>query len=255
MSGTGRQCTLTGVWIDTAFADGYRVAVTAYGPLNPPPRSAGSDRSGWGRFDTTGSTVYFASSPETAFQEVLSPFAQQLGGRSSLEKDAAALGLSLVDFLAAVGREWDESSFMGRGSLPAQWRVRRRLYHLRLAEPGWWVDIGHPETIAAIRRILGEDLHAATGCTEVTLAELHAPNREVTTRIASWLRGLVLDDGTRALGIRYNSKFGGECFAYWLRRRDDGLGNDSLHPVSEAVITLRTDALHTAAKRLGMRCF
>lgn len=86
---------------------------------------------------------------------------------------------------------------MGAGCLPAQWRNRRRLFALQLPEPESWIDIGHTETIAAIRRVLGEDLYAATGCSEVTLAQIHSPNREVTTRIAvgwvawSWMTGHV----------------------------------------------------------------
>ncbi|MEC5181534.1 hypothetical protein [Arthrobacter sp. CG_A4] len=251
----GRLCSRTGLWLNDAFSVAYRVAVGDYGALNPPSRSVGSDRHAWGRFDTTGSTVYLASTPETAFQEVLSVFAQKLGSGNPLEKDASSLGLTLEEFLAAVAGEWEEGSYMGRGCLPAQWRNRRRLFRLELGEPESWIDVGHPDTIATIRRVLGEDLHAATGCTDVTLAEIHAPNREVTTRIAGWMRELVLDDGTHPAGIRYTSKFGGDCFAYWLRRRDSGLGGDTLRVASESDIGLRSDALRTAADRLGIRCF
>ncbi|MDQ6739420.1 MAG: RES domain-containing protein [Actinomycetota bacterium] len=255
MNPAGRLGTSTGLWLNGDFSSGYRVAVVDYGALNPPSRSAGSDRGQWGRFDTNGSTVYMASTPETAFQEVLSLFSQKLGARNPLDKDAASLGLTVEGFMAAVAQEWEEGTYMGRGALPAQWRNRRRLFHLQLPERESWIDIAHPETIAMIRRVLGEDLHTATGCSDVTLAEIHSPNREVTTRIAGWIRGLVLDDGSHPAGIRYTSKYGGECFAYWLRCRDDGLGADTLQVVDKTNIDLRMDAFETAADRLGIRCF
>jgi hypothetical protein len=42
-------------------------------------------------------------------------------------------------------------------------------------------------------------------------------------------RAQVLDDGSQSVGIQYGSKHGGGLsWAYWLRRRDDGLGNDAI---------------------------
>lgn len=97
MTSVGRECSRTGLWITTEQITGYRLAKTTYGGLNPPKRPAGSDRLGWGRYDTVGSTVYLADSAATALHEVIAPFALDLQGNPALQKDADFLGLSLAD--------------------------------------------------------------------------------------------------------------------------------------------------------------
>jgi len=74
---------------------------SSYGPLNPPVRGpVGSDVSSWSRYDTYGGrTVYTASTRGRAFDEVLAGFRRRLGGRDSLAKDAATVGLSVTEFL------------------------------------------------------------------------------------------------------------------------------------------------------------
>jgi hypothetical protein len=52
-------------------------------------------------------------------------------------------------------------------------------------------------------------------------------NRDVTTRIAEWLREQILDDGSEPLGIRFDSRVAnGNCWALWMRRADAKLGSD-----------------------------
>lgn len=103
----------------------------------------GSAQSGWSRFDTLGSTLYVAETEEIAFAELLAPYARILGGKDPLAKDAAALGLSLREFIAEVAADWDEASFMQMGHVMAAWRNRRLLYTLTLDDCGYWVDIEH----------------------------------------------------------------------------------------------------------------
>lgn len=255
MSAAGRECASTGLWISAGGTVGYRVAKTTYGGLNPPSRSAGSDRQSCGRYDTVGSTVYLAAEATTAFGEVVAPFALSLQGNSALQKDAEFLGLTLAAFIQEFKAHWEESNYMNTGCLPTQWRASRDLYTAQLPTSESWVDIEHPSTLAAIRSAIGTELGAATGIDSLTLAEIYAPDREVTTRIATWIRSLVLDDGTGAAGIMYTSKLGGRCYAYWLRHRDDGLGEDPMRVTSTQSIELIDPALKTACERLDLHCF
>ncbi|WP_051441624.1 RES domain-containing protein [Arthrobacter sp. H14] len=255
MSPTGRRCASTGLWLNTGFTTGYRVARTTYGGLNPPTRVAGSDRQGWGRYDTPGSTVYLAGEVETAFREVIAPFTLGLQGNSALQKDADFLGMPLPAFIRDFKSYWEESSYMNTGCLPTQWRTSRDLYQVQVPASEAWVDIEHPSSLAAIRSAIGAGLAADTGIDSVSLAEVHAPDREVTTRIAEWLRTLVLDDGRQPAGVTYSSKLGGRCYAYWLRRRDEGLGEDHLRVVSTKPIDRTDPSLKTACKGLDLHCF
>ena len=101
-----RVCARTGlVLVPSAGESAYRVALSSYGPLNPPVRGpVGSEVSSWSRYDSyDGRTVYTASTPGCAFDEVLAGFRRRLGARDSLAGDAAAVGLSVPE-VSAGGR-------------------------------------------------------------------------------------------------------------------------------------------------------
>ena len=66
----------------------------------------------------------------------------------------------------------------------------------------------------------------------------------MTTLIAHWLRGLILDDGAYPAGVRFTSKYGagagsGICWAYWLRHRDAGLDHDPVDVLDSGEISRR----------------
>ena len=63
-----------------------------------------------------------------AFDEVLAGFRRRLGTRDSLARDAAAVGLSVPEFLQAVDEDWAEMGVMLPGHLPRAWRTARQLY-------------------------------------------------------------------------------------------------------------------------------
>jgi hypothetical protein len=218
-----RVCERTGL-VPSAGQAAYRVALSSYGPLNPPVRGpVGSDVSSWSRYDTyDGRTVYTVSTRGCAFDEVLAGFRRRLGDRDSLAKDAAAVGLSVAEFLRAVDDDWAELGVMLPGHLPWAWRTARLLYTVTHPRSGWWVMLDTAESIAAIRSALGERL-AVGGVTDVDLALLHGPDRLATVGIAGWVRSAVLDDGTAAHGIVYRSRHaGGDVHACRLRRLDVG---------------------------------
>lgn len=199
----------------------FRVAKLQYGPLSAPARHTGSDPAAWGRFDSpAAATLYTASTRDAAYMEVLSPFKRALGPTDPLQADADAVGLTRDEFLEAVATDWDERSFMGVGAVPASWRHARGMYRITPEGSGWWIDVDHPDTIAATEHALEEGL-ARLGVTSLTTATLAGPDRRVTTMIGGFLHGLAIEDDTHVCGIRFRSKFGGAtCQAVWLPHAD-----------------------------------
>ncbi|WP_211878254.1 hypothetical protein [Pseudarthrobacter albicanus] len=249
---SGRKCTKTGLWITDDFRTGCRIATTNRGPLDPPERLAGDDPADWNRYDTPGSTLYISADEEIAFAEVLSGYALTLGAKHPLQKDADFMGMSLDVYLRSVIAEW--GNHVGPGFLAKHWRDRRSIYELTLGSTGWWVDVGHPDSIAAVSAGIGTQLHGELGLTQLSLGVLHGEDRAATTMVAAWIRKQILDDGSLPLGIRFKSKHGGgDCWAYWLRRRDDGLDGDEMTSDDGAPISTRNTALQTVAGRFGIK--
>lgn len=109
---------------------------------------------------------------------------------------------------------------MPSGYLAAGWRFERRMYSLSLPTTGFWIDVEHADSLSPIVMALEPDL-ASLGATTLDRSNVLGPNREITVLIASWMRGLILDDGSHAYGITWQSKHGhGRCWAYWIRPTD-----------------------------------
>ncbi|MHC6222063.1 hypothetical protein [Arthrobacter sp. MMS24-S77] len=213
-----------------AAADGYafRITKTGHHPLRPLPHESYKKRSAWSRFDTLGSTVYLAEKRECAFAELLARFKAKLGQVHPLEKDARSLGMTLAEFIEAIDQEADELQYEHSGFVPEVWCRARRIAKVCLPQDGWWVDIEHPDTIAAVESALGSEL-AKLKVASLTTAVLRSDRRKVTTLIAEWIKGVTLQDGSQPLGLVYASKYGyGKSWAYWMRRIDDGFPDDSV---------------------------
>jgi len=160
--------------------------------------------------------VYLAQTAEGAYAEVLAYAKRRLGQQDPLSEDAAAVGLSVGEFVGLVGQEWAERQHMGVGHLPSSWRIERRLYRVTLAGPGWWVDVEHPDSLATLEAALEDEL-ATLGVPALTVGALRGDDRRVTTAVARWVHGVHLDDGSTPAGVAYYSKHGtGLCRAYWL---------------------------------------
>ncbi|HZL06421.1 MAG TPA: hypothetical protein VFE45_13565 [Coriobacteriia bacterium] len=255
-----------------AGAPAFRIARTSYGPINPPERRiihgidvrTGETRrtlsaplSDWNRWDTIGRTFYLADSLEAAYAEALAPFRRRTGdGSDPLEADAAAIGLTLEEFIALVEADCGECSFMRTGNLPASWRHARAVYTLHMPTVGSWIDIGHGDTLAALDAALGPQLSDLGYENGLTVADVLSDDRQLTTRIAAALRGLVFADGSEPLGIAYPSKRGyGTCWAYWMRRLDLGLatGAHDPRPTRAVPITERDPTLVRVSGVYGIR--
>lgn len=120
--------------------------------------------------------------------------------------------------------EWLERNHMDLDYLNNGWCSDRTKYHLEGSPDGWYVEVGTAETMSAIANVLDADL-AGLDVVELDISVVTGPRREVTCRIADWIYGVQLFDGSLPVGIVYPSRHGtheGTCYATWLRRIDDG---------------------------------
>lgn len=245
-----RTCARTGLRL--VRADGqvtYRVANNSYGPMAPKPRNLTyGDVEEWARWDSAGGrTIYSADTPTFAYLEVLAyvtpseslnqmPLSTAFPDSDEPEDQAAheGSGESEATMLERIGQEWqDQFGQFGIGKNTKRWREVRSLFPITLPTSGWFIDISHSDTVSALNRS-GPPLDGPVHPTKrVTLANLLDENRAWTCWVATTLREAVLDDGSYAHGIHYCSKHGveGGCWAYWLRRIDDGQ-SPSAEPVA-----------------------
>lgn len=249
-----RTCTVTGLRLVSEPSDvyGFHVGKTECPPLSAAPRDASEKwRQAWGRYDVPGQTFYVAETRECAYAEVLAFFKRANGTGDSLAKDAEFAGLSLAEYVEEIAREWSERDFMGLGAIPAGWRYDRGITPISLPDPGWLIDIEHPESISFIEREL-EGTLAAHRVTSLTTATLRSEDRPVTTAIAEFLHGVTLDDDTTPLGIHFGSKHGAAwCKALWLDHADAR----DLISLSPEPILVTDDDLKRVADRFRIRVF
>lgn len=227
MDRSGRRvCAATGLaLVASAGRDVWRIQKRSYGAMNPLVPTDLGDVGAWGRWDVLDHrTIYAGATAQGAYLETLQSLRLDPGASPRLgdlfDHDDEA-GQTLLD---AVTQEW-EKCFGGfiPGRIPSSWRHQRALYRLRLPRDGWLVDVGHSDSVAAVAQHLPEQLEVLN-VSALTLEHIHGTDRALTTAIAEWIHGLVLDDGSLPHGIRYNSKWGNEqaCYAIWLRAIDDG---------------------------------
>lgn len=230
------------------------MAKPKYGGLSAPERDAALSRERWGRYDSPERTLYLANDLETAYAEVLSVFKRQLGAVDPLEKDAAALGIKREELLEIVSREWQESSFMGMGAIPRQWRADRMIYEVYAEGEGWLVDVEHPDTLSKLEELLSEVL-VREEISTLTTAILRGENRRVTTEVGRLLRRVELDVESNARGIQFGSKFGGGwCRAIWLPDQRDDWSED-LIVLSGEQILVSDEHLARACERFRLHIF
>jgi len=208
---------------------GYRVAAENYSALNPQVRGDffTEDVGLWNRFDTTGRTLYAAATRNGAFTECLYGYRLDPRARTAIEFMAEQFDLSVEE---ARNLYVDEQESLGHdhpGTIPANWREGRRLYQLSSTEDPTWFDLSTTHSLAYIDRNIGSEIYKICGVKAVDLSHLLGAERKLTTLIATRLRTLRLHDGSFADGIRFTSRHGaGTCWAFWMRRTDDGLDNE-----------------------------
>ncbi len=158
--------------------------------------------------------MYAGSTPEACFAEVLAQFRPD----PMLVQDTTAVGGDPRDDLYPT---------VPLGVLPSSWLEHRRSGTAILE--GTFVDIGHKETIAALRpKFLAEAVRHGLADFDAAAIRVHRPRR-LTQGISRHLYESGID-GEPIAGIRYESRFGAELdlWAIFERAEDEGLGRSRL---------------------------
>jgi hypothetical protein len=241
-----RSCADTGLHLVTARGEtAFRVAKDRHGALSVRPNSivgplpvgtdpAEGDRRS--RFDTMGSTIYLADSRECAYAEVLVGFRKE---RAKIAKAAESIDWDVDEYIDQVLSDAKANGVDVPWGISADWQMARSVYDIRLPSEGWWVQIDHAETLAALEDLAPKSVGMTERLQLLTSGAVESEDRDLTTLLAHVVRGQRLDDGSEPLGISYQSKtLKGRCWAYWDRRADEGLSrgsNDLLQLTSENV--------------------
>jgi hypothetical protein len=188
-----RICGVTGLALVPSSAEhAYRIAKESYGPLNPPLRTQKKPRGQWGRYDVLDHRTIYAGMPERcAYAESLAFARPDIDIELSEFFDDDTYFGRLED---EIIKEWTQRDHMSPRQVAAAWRNERLIYRLVLPETGWFVDIEHSDSIAAIIHSLQPALSMA-GVQQLTTSHLRGENRALTTSIAEWIHKQVLDDG------------------------------------------------------------
>lgn len=249
-----RTCSVTGLGLLGAASDHdvLRVAKDRSGALTGYPNEhvgqlPSSMPEKRGRFDTLGSTLYFADSRTCAYAEVLTGFRKKRDAVARAVANAGYTGAQVDEFIDTVIEQAHENGRNPPWAIPVAWQMDRSIYEVRLPSQGWWVVIDHPDTLQALAAL-------APQLGLVFSGDIEGEDRALTTSIAQEIRDAMLDDGSYALGIHFRSKTRmGRCWAYWDRRTDAGLPpgrNDPVQLISENVGP--DPSFHEVAKRFQL---
>lgn len=226
-----RTCTETGLRLVAARGEiAFRVAKDRYGALSVLPNAAvgplpvGTDSAEGdrrGRFDTVGSTIYLADSRQCAYAEVLIGFRKE---RAAIAQAAESIGWDVEEYIEQVVADATANGVCVPWSISLDWQMGRSIYSIQLPTQGWWVQIDHADTFAALEAVAP----TVPGLTErlqlITAGDVTGEDRSLTTLLAHLIRTQDLDDASQPLGISYPSKtLMGRCWAYWDRRTDESL--------------------------------
>ncbi|MCW4466513.1 RES domain-containing protein [Glutamicibacter sp. MNS18] len=209
--------------------NGYRIAAESYGALNPIERDHffPDDVGSWNRFDTTGRTLYAASTRNGAFSECLYSYRLDSSARTAIGFMAERFGLTEDEAYNLYADEQESLGHDRPGGFPANWREGRRLYHLSSTQDLTWFDLSTTHSLQYIDKYIGPEIYRTCGVKAVDLSHLFGPDRKLTTLIASRLRNLRLEDGSFADGVSFTSRHGaGNCWAFWMRRTDDEMDHE-----------------------------
>lgn len=261
-----RTCTSTGFHLlESTGEAAYRVAQDRYGALSvlrnthvgplpaPEPGVPVADKRG--RYDTVGSTVYLADSRKCAYAEVLSGFRKE---RAAVARAAESIGWAVDAYMDQVVLDAKENGVAVPWAISVDWQMKRSIYELSLPRSGWWVQIDHVDTLAALQSMAPTVSGLTQDLQLLTAGSITGENRALTTLLAQTARDQVLDDGSEPLGISFGSKtLFGRCWAYWDRRTDSGLppGHNSLQQLASGNVGPDPDfdfvADHYDLPRLG----
>ncbi|MBF4636261.1 RES domain-containing protein [Agreia pratensis] len=143
------------------------------------------------RFDVVGGGVLYASTERIgAYKETLATYRP-----------------------AASSARYRTASHMAVGSLPAEWRDRRRLASFGLTDALPFLDVESDATLTFLTQELAATLDSLN-LSNLDSAQVRGPNRVLTRAIAQWAYTAVgEDDEALYSGIRFSSRF--QSHACW----------------------------------------
>ncbi|MBF6548833.1 hypothetical protein [Nocardia brasiliensis] len=254
-----RSCSKTGfALIPAAGTSVFRLAKTAYGPLNPVlrPLTSALPRDCWNRYDVAGQrTVYAASTAEGAYGELLAPLKPKLTAPAATYFDDVSPG---DDLESLVREEWKSAGHRAPREIDLGWLDEFKLYTLTLPAAGWFIDIEASTSLSAIISYAPMSL-VERGILEISVAELRGTDRWLTTAIATRIWQITLDDASLAHGVVFGSRHGSDwnCWAVWLRRVRTGLTPEGLITTADhgrqVLRPNRNQPLATILKIYGLR--
>jgi len=152
------------------------------------------------RFDVLGGGVlYAASTPTGAFVETLQSFRPTTAARAAVARDAPGLMIA--------------------GSVPRDWRERRRLARLTLEEPSPFIDVESSDAWPVLEDALALEL-SLLGVSHIDVSIVRGSNRLVTRLLARWAYLASSASGEPAYGgVRYNVEARSLRVLGHLRRR------------------------------------
>ncbi len=169
-----------------------------------------------------------------------------------LAVDAEAAGVALDEWMQMVTDEAHALGLDAPWAVSCDWQMAYLFYQVAMPIEGWWVGIDHPASLAALGRQMPSAL-AGLDVPFLSAGDIEGTDRALTTLIAEHVRGLGLDDGSRPLGISFESKtLHGRCWAFWDRRADDGLSPSANDPSLAATTNVDTPAFRAIASEYGL---
>lgn len=170
------------------------------------------------------SVLYFGSSLEACYGEVLARFRPDL------------------ELVAAIREDWEERGFMPPGAVPADWRQRRIAVRVDLETDMRFLDVESLEARELLRRELAPML-AFWGHEDLDVSVVRGKDRRVTRYISQWAYDRRDEDGEPVYGgVRYLSRLSSEweCWAVFpdvpIRERERitiGHGDEALQRVAK----------------------
>jgi hypothetical protein len=140
---------------------------------------------------------------ECAYAEVLVGFRQE---RAKIAAAAESIGWDVEEYIAQIIADAQSNGVDVPWAICVDWQMKRSIYEIRLPREGWWVQIDHAHTLAALEDLVPK----TTGMTErlqlLTSGSIQSEDRDLTTLLAHVLRNQRLDDGSEPLGISYLSR-------------------------------------------------
>lgn len=143
--------------------------------------------------------------------------------RPAISRAAASIGWDIESYIEQILEGIDPP-----WGISLDWQMARSIYELGLPRSGWWVQIDHPETLAALETHLPAMAGSGQELRVLTAGNITGEDKDLTSLIAQAIRERILDDGSEPLGISYQSKtLHGRCRTYWDRRADADLPADA----------------------------